>query len=168
MPINMKTTAALSAISLVLLVAGCATSESVPKGEVLRSGLCVQRETSSYAQPQSTAGYATLGDMQITREATVVPLKKNASFGFSWRATGMPQEAVVEFVVKHPKITRPDGKTLEGFIEPLKLYAENGIIQSTDCYALSENHEVVAGTWSITVVYKGRVLASREYAVRAQ
>jgi hypothetical protein len=158
-----------TAISAALIVcAGCATQESVPKGEVLRSGLCVQRETGRYAQPQSTAGYATVGAMQITTEATTVPLKKNIAFGFAWRASGMPVEPEVEFIIQHPKITRPDGKTLEGFTEPLKLLSEHGIVQSTDCYALSEDHELVPGLWSITVSYKGQVLASRKYTVQAQ
>ena len=163
---NMKT---ITAICVTIIIAtGCATEGERPKGEVLKSGICVQRETDRYAQPQSTAGYATLGDMQITQEATTIPLRKNIAFGFTWRASGMPAEPEVDFIIRHPKITRPDGKTLEGFTEPLRLTTEGGVVQSTDCYALSEDHELVPGLWSITVSYQGRVLASRQYTVRAQ
>lgn len=152
-------------IAIALGASGCATQTDPPKAIVIRSGLCEQNETERYAQPQSTAGYATLGDLRFTQEVTVIPLQKNIAFGFTWHATGMAPEAEVDFIVRHPKITRPDGKTLEGFTEPLKLYSEKGVVESTDCYALSEDHEVVAGRWSSTISYKGTTLATREYVV---
>jgi hypothetical protein len=159
----------LTAPILALLLTACATAPpSSINGQILQSGICAHRDRSAYPQPQSTAGYATLGDLQITSEATVVPLRKNIGFGFRWRATGMPAEADVDFIIRHPTITRPDGTTLEGFVEPFNVEAEGGVVTRTDCYILSEDHELVAGTWSISVAYKGQTLVSREYEVRRE
>ena len=80
----------------------------------------------------------------------------------------MPEEAEVDFVIRHPKITRPDGKTLEGFVEPLKVQSVAGVVTSTDCYILSDDHELVPGNWYIGVAYKGKTLVSREYEVRRE
>jgi hypothetical protein len=68
----------------------------------------------------------------------------------------------------HPKITRPGGKTLEGFVEHLNVQSEGGVVTSTDCCTLSEDHELVPGKWYIGVAYKGKTLLSREYEVRRE
>lgn len=153
------------AASVVVLAGGSASAPPIVAGQVIRSGLCAHNAGVRYELPQSTAGYATYGDLEIVADATVIPLKKNVAFGFAWRATGLPDDAEVDFIIQHPRITRPDGKALEGFVETLKPPSHDGVVLSTDCYILSEDHELVAGKWVIEVKYKGRSLARREFDV---
>lgn len=137
-----------------------------PIGEVLESGLCEQRsELTRYDQPQSTSGYASLGELVITQETDAVPLRKNIGFGLTWRATGLPEEVQVTYVFTHPPITRPDGLMLEGFEEPFTYKTRYGTVETTDCNFLSEDHELVPGTWTISIVYNGAILAERSYRV---
>lgn len=150
------------------MVSGCPTANTPPHAEVLESGLCTQSEMKRYPLPQSTAGYASTGNVVIVKETEIVPLRKGIGFGFSWRATGLPQRAEVKYVYEHPPITRPDGKGLEGFEEPLTHFAINGVVTTTDCYFLSGDHELMSGTWSISVVFNGATLAKRSYQVVRQ
>jgi hypothetical protein len=89
-----------------------------------------------------------------------VPLKQGIGFGFRWTASGFSsrERVVVTYRISHPPITRPDGKTLRGFTEDLPYDAPGGEIETTDCYFLSERHELVAGEWELAIVYRGKEL----------
>lgn len=133
---------------------------------VITSGLCEQRKVEEkYAQPQSTAGYATLGDLAITQPTDTIPLRKGVAFGFTWRAEGLPKVIQIKYVVEHPEITKPDGTKLTRFEEPVERETQHGVLQKIDCYALSEEHELVPGVWSLAIVYEGSVLAKRTFNV---
>ena len=155
---------ALLVFGLCLLI-GC-TNAPQPRAEVLASGICENSQVlQRYALPQSTAGYAEYGKPVITRETEVVPLRKGIGFGLRWRATGIPEQVDITEIFTHPSITRPDGKTLAGFEEPMKYKAIDGVVETTDCYMLSEDYELVAGDWTISIVYSGITLAKRSYRV---
>jgi hypothetical protein len=65
-------------------------------------------------------------------------------------------------------MTRPDSSKLEGFEERLTLKARYGAVKATDCHVVGEDHEVVPGTWSISIVYAGATLAKRSYRVERE
>lgn len=160
----MKTAVAVLSFSLC----SCAIPAGPePTGKVLRAGLCIKGKASTYAQPQSTAGYASIGEARIGSETDVIPLKKDIAFGIEWRATGMPSEAQVEYIFRHPLITRPDGKQLEGFEEKVRVLAQDGVVAATDCYELSEAYELVAGRWSIAIAYDGKELVAKTFTIAA-
>jgi hypothetical protein len=136
------------------------------KSEVLSSGLCERRKVSTvYAQPQSTAGYATAGDLIIKKQTEIVPLRKGIGFGFTWRASELPKRVDVKCVVEHPPIIRPDGMRLESNAELMTHVSSDGVVETTDCYILEEDHELVPGNWSISIVYEGAILDKQTYRV---
>jgi Domain of unknown function (DUF3859) len=150
----------------VVLLNGCSKKAGTPQVTVLRSGLCTQgQEVRKYELENSTAGYGTMGDMTITQEGTTISLKKGVGFGFLWSVTGFPQSFEVIYRYEHPPVTRPDGKTLSGYEEPLRHDTLNGSMETTDCYFLSEDHELVPGQWSIAVVYEGKTVAKQDYQI---
>jgi len=151
--------------SLLAFIAPSAFSAS-PVASIVAAGLCEQpKVTERYAQPQSTAGYATLGELIITKKTDVIPLQKDISFGFSWRAEGLPKNVQVMYVIDHPPITRPDGKRMESFQEPMAHESVNGVLETTDCYSLSEEHELVPGNWSITIMHDGAPLVKHTFRI---
>lgn len=136
------------------------------KSRVVSSGLCeLAKPTAHYVQPHSTAGYATLGDLVITKQTEVVPLRKGIGFGFTWRAESLPSVVKVVYIIEHPLITRPDGKQLRSFEESMEHETLGGVLETTDCYMLSEDHELVAGEWSMTILYNGSPLVKRTFRV---
>ena len=153
-------------LAATLLLAGSAAMSAPSKSSVVSSGLCEQpKPTERYAQPQSTAGYATLGELVITKQTEIVPLRKGIGFGFTWRAEGLPRIAKVVYLIEHPMITKPGGKQLRSFEEPMEHETLGGVLETTDCYMLSEDHELVAGEWSMTILYNGAPLAKRTFRV---
>ena len=157
-------------LSVLPLAAKPATPDStkVPTGEIIEYGICLEiRLAERYSQPQSTAGYATLGDFVIVQRGDEIPLRKNIGFGFRWKARNLPEQALITYRVEHPPITRPDGKRLTSFEEPMSRETMLGALETADCYFLSEDHELVPGTWILTVLHKGTVLAKRSFHVKS-
>ncbi len=156
-------------LAAVFLLVWASSGHAAPAIDgVLSSGLCAPMEADKhYAQPQSTAGYAATGKLRITKQTDTVPLKPGISFGFTWRAQGLPPVANIVYLVEHPLLTRPDGKKMRSFTENLERETQGGVMQTIDCYELSEPHELVAGNWSLTILHKGKTLAKRTFKVIA-
>jgi hypothetical protein len=152
---------------LFILVVSVSSAIAAPsQSRIVASGLCAHsKPTERYAQPQSTAGYATLGALVITKQTDIVPLRRGIGFGFTWRAEGLPKIVNVVYLIEHPTITKPNGVQLQSFEEPMTHESEGGVLQTTDCYVLSEDHELVPGEWSITILHKGLPLAKRTFRV---
>ena len=140
----------------------------LPTGEVIESGICEPgRVSETYSQPQSTAGYASLvSTLRITKPANDIPLRKGVGFGFRWKARNLPEQAEITYVVEHPSIRRPDGKTLSRFEETMQQATDLGTLETVDCYFLAEDFEVVPGTWTLSILHKGTPLAKRSFYVR--
>jgi len=161
--------AVLSMLAGLPFAAHSATPDStkIPSGEITEYGICEQRHVSErYSQPQSTAGYATIGALRITQTTDDIPLRKDIGFGFRWKARNLPDQAVVTYRIEHPPITRPDGKTLTSFEEPMTQEAKLGVVDTADCYFLSEDHELVPGTWTLSILHKGTLLVKRSFHVK--
>jgi Domain of unknown function (DUF3859) len=139
------------------------------EGRILQFGLCERTEEERYLHQESTAGYATLAELQLTVPTDTVPLKQGIGFGFRWTASGFSsrERVVITYRISHPPITRPDGKTLRGFTEDLPYDAPGEEIETTDCYFLSERHELVAGEWELAIVYRGKELVAKRFTVVA-
>ena len=151
---------------ITMLLATSGASSAPIQSRILAYGLCEHRTpTRRYELPQSAAGYATLGKNVITQRTDDVPLRKGIGFGFTWQAEGLPEIANIVFHIEHPLITKPDGTKLRSFDEPMQLRSRAGIIKTTDCYILSEDHELVAGAWSIAVTHNGVPLVKRSFRV---
>jgi len=134
---------------------------------MLQFGLCERIVEEGYLHQDSTAGYATLAELQLTVLTDTVPLEQGIGFGFRWTASGFSsrEQVVITYRISHPQITRPDGKTLRGFTEDLPHEAPRGEIETTDCYFLSERHELVAGEWELAIVYRGKELVAKRFKV---
>lgn len=151
----------------LILAAWCIDASALPLNEgVITFGQCKEGAVhETYAQPQSAAGYASNGILTITRVTTTIPLKKGIGFGFSWKASNLPSSVPITYLVKHPEITKPDGTKMTSFTETTTLDSKNGVIETVDCYFLSEDHELVPGVWSISIISNGRELASKTFNV---
>jgi hypothetical protein len=148
-----------------LIGAGCSGPPRPAVGEIVQSGLCIQDLSGRYSQPQSTAGYATVGQLTLTERTTQVPLRQGVAFGYVWKASNLPNPAVITYRVEHPAITRPDGVTMSRFEEELSVDTLDGKYQTTDCYALGEKFELVPGTWTLSVLFRGSILVRQSFYV---
>jgi Domain of unknown function (DUF3859) len=160
---------AIFSIFSSMVLCGCASENArsyAPTGSIIEYGLCVtDGQEVVYEHKESTAGYASTVDMSITRQTLTIPLKKDIAFGYTWLAMGLPKNAEITFAISHPEITKPDDTLISSFNETLILHPVNGKLESTDCYTLSEEHEMVAGDWTIAVKHKNKLLATKKFQV---
>jgi len=122
----------------------------------------------AYPHPESTAGYAMQGvKVTLINRTTKVPLQKGIVFGFEYEAEGFPPDvsALIIYRVKHPPITKPDGKITNGFDEPFPSMPTGGKLKTGIYYQLSEDWELVPGEWSITVIYEDTILVEKVFEV---
>ena len=164
--------AALLAVGLVCGLASVSRAQFAPgpRGEVLHYGLCEHgADRNQYLQPDSAAGYGSIGDVRLLDPTDTVPLREGVGFGIEWKASGLPDRAqlVFSYRISHPRIVRPDGRALTVTTQELPLRIRNGEIRTTDCYFLSEQHELVAGEWEIAIWFQGQRLAAKRFNVRA-
>jgi Domain of unknown function (DUF3859) len=106
-----------------------------------------------------------VGPLTLTEPTNEVPLQLGIDFGFSWKASNLPTPAVITYRVEHPAITRPDGMTMSRFEEDLEVETSDGKYQSIDCYTLNEKYELMPGTWTLSVLFRGTLLAKRRFYV---
>ncbi len=154
----------------LLGIAGCASiPSSNPTGEVVRYGACTEgSEPVIYEHKESTAGTASRSDLNVTNQTDTIQLRKNAGFGFDWIAHGLPQNFELIYAVAHPELSLPDGTTSRGFQEKLiKRSNELGEYSSTECYILSEDHELVPGVWIISIKVGNTILAKKSFNIVA-
>jgi hypothetical protein len=140
---------------------------AAPTGRILHFGLCDSGSTKKdYAQPDSTAGYASRGNVIIGAETDRIPLHKGVGFGYYWHASGLAPTAEVKYLIRHPPITRKDGKRVESFEETLQLQTVEGELETADCYFLDEDYELVPGDWTITLLVHDQVLVTKTFHVK--
>lgn len=152
-----------------IMLSGCAperAESSSAKGSIIAYGLCVaDGEENFYEHTESTAGYGSTTDLSITKQTLSIPLQKDITFGYRWQAENLPENAEITYAISHPEITKPDGTRISSFSETMTLQSENGKLESTDCYTLSEDHELVAGDWTIAVRHNNKLLATKTFNV---
>jgi hypothetical protein len=51
------------------------------------------------------------------------------------------------------------------FEEELSVDTLDGKYQTTDCYALGEKFELVPGTWTLSVLFRGSILVRQSFNV---
>jgi hypothetical protein len=105
--------------------------------------------------------------MYLTDLTDSVPLRKGVGFGIEWKASGLPDHAqlVFSYRISHPRIVRPDGRVLTVTTDEVPLQVTKGEIAITDCYFLSEEHDLVAGEWEIAVWFQGQRLVAKRFNV---
>jgi hypothetical protein len=141
---------------------------AAPSGRIVQFGRCDSgsgKET--YAQPDSTVGYASRGTVLIGAPTDTVPLHKGVGFGYLWHATGLAPGFELTYRIHHPPITRKDGKRVDSFEEKLTLQSVDGEFETADCYFLDEDVELVPGDWTITLLVEGQVLVTKTFHVVA-
>jgi hypothetical protein len=155
---------ALLLMGSLVLPAHAVEGGKKPTAEVVRSGVCLQEnKPRRYDVPPSTSASAKPGRLRIDRQTSRIPLEQGIGFGFAWKATGLPPEGMVAYVIEHPEFVRPDGTTATAHREEFPFRSRKGTINSVDCYMLTEKYEVVPGTWTLSILFEDQVLVRRSY-----
>ncbi|MBL4826808.1 MAG: DUF3859 domain-containing protein [Spongiibacteraceae bacterium] len=118
---------------------------------------------------EATAGYSSVIHARLLEETKHVPLKKNIVFGFNYTiedSTADTQWVPVIIRIKHPPTQNYLGHFSDGFVKDsaAKIKAD-GFYHNSAFYVLSEPYEMVAGPWSISVIYRGESVVNLDFVL---
>ncbi len=104
--------------------------------------------------------------IQLVKTTERIPLIKGAQMYLQYRITPFPDRpAWVDFrqVLKHPKMTLPDGSVSTGFDKPFK--GKVSVNQSIGYvgYGFDEDYELVEGDWVFAVWYQDRKMVEQTF-----
>lgn len=118
----------------------------------------------------ATAGYSSVISTRHLRTSLLVPLVKGTVFGFNYAITDTAVDSQwipVVIEIRHPETTNYRGARSTGFKENSAAHLKaDGRYHNGAFYIFSEPYEMVAGVWTISVIYRDRVVASRRFIVQ--
>ena len=140
-----------------------------PAGEVLAYGVYAYSgdKGRSWINPLSTSPVVWEGgDAVLVKQIDRVPLIKDIYFAFEYEFHGLPDgEISMDWAVRHPEITRPDGSISTGYTYAREFTVQNGRAGGVSGYILNQDYELVPGEWSLSYSYQGNVLVEKVFTL---
>lgn len=119
---------------------------------------------------RSPSGVSRASTTRLKESTKTIPAVLGTTFGYCVDILGFPPEFVggvkLEKVVVHPELRRRDGKISTGYRLDEYPKVLNGKAYHCTGYVLNNEFEVVPGTWSFTLKFQGRALATMDFEVR--
>jgi hypothetical protein len=120
-------------------------------------------------QPNTAAGKMSEHEkIRLVRAGNQIPAKKGNAFGFRYRVEGKRDGPMTgaEMHVVHPPMQGVDGRIHTTTTASIDLYFESGVAEEDIIYMLSEDFEVLPGTWILQIRFDGKVAATRTFELR--
>jgi hypothetical protein len=156
-----------------LIFAACASPTSRPTARLVDFGIVrLVGPLQKHADPNTAVGYTTSapGRSVFEKKTTEIPALQGITFGIRYRIEGIsPRKPVtVEEIIRHPPITRPDGKVIREERTRNEAAPLDGVVDQKFLYLLREPYELVAGDWSLVVAVDGRKTIEQHFNVISQ
>lgn len=138
------------------------------QGKVSRRGLFrMVRSDGVIDSPLTSTGKAiSKAVIQPVKSTDRIPLIKGAQMYLQYRLWYFPDRpAYVELrrVLKHPKMTRPDGSISTGSDFMIKRKVRSNQVLAYTGYGFNRDYEMVEGDWVYQIWYKGRKLVEQKF-----
>jgi hypothetical protein len=121
------------------------------------------------SDPNAAAGFTSSGpgNSVFEQRTTQVPARLGIAFGLRYRIENIAPEqgVVVEEIIKHPPITKPDGTVVTEERTKETVTPLVGYIDQKFFYRLGQPYEVVSGDWSLAVAVNGSVKIDQHFSV---
>jgi uncharacterized protein DUF3859 len=122
--------------------------------------------------PAAAAGFTSsgAGNSVFVQRTTEVPAMLGIAFGIRYRVENIApgQNVVVEEIIRHPPMTKPDGTVASEERTKETLTSDSGFIDRKFFYRLGLPYEVVPGDWSLAVAVNGSTAIDQHFSVRSQ
>lgn len=103
---------------------------------------------------------------QVVQPANSMKAEVGTVFGFRYKITGLPDKTYYDFTarVTHPPMLI-NGKLSSDYQTTVREQVEDGQIESGVVYTIQRDFELVAGLWTLELIYQDRVLLSRQFVM---
>jgi len=127
---------------------------------VVRSGGIVDSPNSS------TGKIVSRPVIELVKITDRIPLIKDAQMSLQYRIGNIPLDVHwldLRRVLKHPKMTLPDGSTTIGSDYMIKGKASVGQVVAYTGYSLNEDYEMLEGDWTFQIWHKDKLLIEQTF-----
>jgi len=122
-----------------------------------------------HTDPNAAPGFTSSGpgNSVFEQRTSEVPATLGSAFGIRYRIEGIPkgQTIVVEEIIRHPPMTRPDGTVVTEERTRNQVTSESGSVDQKFFYRLGQPFEVVSGDWSLAVAVNGATMIDQHFTV---
>lgn len=167
------TRALLASMMLLACALSCARRGTTPAVRLIDYGII--RPVGPFTQhsdPNSVAGFTSSGPGKsvFERRTTEVPATQGTAFGIRYRIEPIRagQVVIVEEIIRHPPITKPDGTVLSEERTKDRVTSDTGYIDQKFFYRLGQAYEVVPGDWSLIVAVNGVTAVEQHFTLRSR
>lgn len=158
------------AVALLPTLFACSTVPSGrPVGKVTEAGLYVIGDEAPTLMPGTPSGQGrSTSTSKLIASTTEVPLTLKTRFGFCFTLTGIHPDGPTQLtkVVNHPSIRRADGTTGSSYTATRPVRVVNGSVSACEGYGFDHDYELVAGTWTFTIVLAGQALVTQQFTAK--
>jgi hypothetical protein len=153
---------------------GATVPKSIVSGSVIEYGIYAyggkKHTVKSPGTATGTISYGDPDDVHLVEKTKIGPLTKGLIFGYKWRIQGLKDDKPVEITyrVKHPPIVNLKGVRSEKSEGLLQITPNGGAYEMIASYKLTEDYELVPGTWTITILLGEEAIAEMSFQVVAQ
>ena len=163
----------LTATLLLGPAASCAPAPATqPMARVIDYGIVrLVGPFDRHVDPTTATGFTSTGPGRsvFEKQATEVPAVQGTTFGFRYRIEGIQpgHPLIVEEIIRHPPMTRPDGTVLSEERTKAQVSPADGVVDQKFLYLLREPYEVVPGDWSLAVAIDGTIAIDQHFTLTA-
>jgi hypothetical protein len=120
--------------------------------------------------PQTPSGVTRVdvGGPILVCATNIIPAKIGILFGMSYEISNVPgPDRVIDVtkIARHPRITKPDGTTTDGFTSIEKQPVLGGKVEGFTGYGFDHDYELVAGDWEFEIQYGGQTIGTQKFTV---
>jgi hypothetical protein len=120
--------------------------------------------------PETPSGVTrvTVGTPILVSATNVIPAKIGLRFGMSYEISNIsgPDRVIdVTKIARHPRITKPDGTTTDGFTFVEKQNVQGGKVEGFTGYGFDHDYELVTGDWEFEIQYGGQTIGIQKFTV---
>ncbi len=159
--------------SLFCLMCACCVFASVSgiQGKVTSFGIfrfTGQDEVIKTPETSSGVTRAVSGTRILVSATNVIPAKIGLRFGFTYEISNVPASdgpTTITKVVRHPRITKPDGTKIDGFTFAEPQYVQGGRVFGYTGYGFDHDYELVVGDWEFELQYSGKIICTQKFVV---
>jgi hypothetical protein len=172
---NIRTSYYLPALSVVALLFStmpfCLYADdqhaSVSGAEIADYGIYRRSSKGEVNAPETNVGHIhAVASVELVQRTEQIPATLDTSFGIRYRVSGNPNGAIIQGTVNviHPETKNPEsGKTTA--VDQWPFTAKLGKLKYTGWH-FDHLWELVPGKWTIQLIYRGKVIAEKQFEVQ--
>lgn len=104
---------------------------------------------------------------RVVQSATSIKAEVGTEFGFRYKITGLPEQTYYDLTARvvHPPMLI-NSKLHSSYKTTIREQVQDGQIDSKVVYTIQKDFEIVAGVWTIELIYQDRILLSRQFVLQ--